>query len=125
MSGNQTQKIITFIVTEEGDTADVIIDEEALCPDSVEPDSSEEESSEESSSNEEASSEEEASEDETESEEVSSNEQSEVASSESSQEESTSNIIAKKEGCSSAMSAIMGLPVLALGVCTLCKRKKD
>ena len=163
LSGNQTQKVITFIVTEEGDTADVIIDEEALCPDSVEPDSSEEESSEEESSeevssseeissseeqsseevssseeesseepvssveesSEEGSSEEESIEDEPVSEETSSDEQSEVASSESSQEESTSNIIAKKEGCSSAMSAIMGLPVLALGFCALFKRKKD
>ncbi len=32
-SGNSTKKTITFIVTSEGDTADVVIDEEALCPD--------------------------------------------------------------------------------------------
>ena len=154
LSGNQTQKVITFIVTEEGDTADVIIDEEALCPDPVEPDSSEEESSEEISSSEEESSEEptsseevssseeavsseeesseesssieQSSEDETESEETSSDEQPAITSSESSkQEDLTSSGGAKKEGCGSVLSVMTGLPLLALGVCVLFKRKKD
>ena len=151
LSGNQTQKVITFIVTEEGDTADVIIDEEALCPDPVEPDFSEEESSEEISSSEEvssseqsseeaASSEEEASgeissgeqsseedvsEEITSSKEPTSSENSEVANSEKSEDEGGDNSIEDKPGCGSVISVMAGLPLLALGACVLFKRKKD
>ena len=163
LSGNQTQKVITFIVTEEGDTADVIIDEEALCPDPVEPDSSEEESSEEISSSEEesseeptsseeesseeissseeesseeptsseeesseepTSSEEESSEDEASSEKPTSSENSGVSISEKSEDEGKDNL-SNKLGCGSVMSVMTGLPMLALGVCVLFKRKKD
>ena len=157
LSGNQTQKVITFIVTEEGDTSDVIIDEEALCPDPVEPDSSEEESSEESTSSEEvSSSEEESSEEVSSSEEESSEEES--SEEESSEEESSEEITSSEEsasekptssekpvesaseksedegkdgsiksklGCGSVTSVMTGLPLLALGVCVLFKRKKD
>ena len=158
LSGNETQKVITFIVTEEGDTADVIIDEEALCPDPVEPDSSEEESSEEISSSEEesseestsseeissseeesseeptsseeesseepTSSEEESSEDEASSEKPTSSENSGVSASEKSEDEGKDNS-SNKLGCGSVMSVMTGLPMLALGVCVLFKRKKD
>ena len=152
LSGNQTQKVITFIVTEEGDTADVIIDEETLYPDPVEPDSSEEESSEEISSSEEESSEEvssseqsseepasseeessveeDASEEEsneeiTSSKESASSENSEVANSEKSEDEGEDSSIKSKPGCGSVMSVMTGLPILALGACVLFKRKKD
>lgn len=37
LSGNQTRKTITFIVTVEGDTSDVIIDEEKLCNPPINP----------------------------------------------------------------------------------------
>ena len=153
LSGNETQKVITFIVTEEGDTADVIIDEEALCPDPVEPDSSEEissseeesseeptsseeissseeesseepTSSEEESSEEPTSSEEESSEDEASSEKPTSSENSDVSASEKSEDEGKDNS-SNKLGCGSVMSVMTGLPMLALGVCVLFKRKKD
>jgi hypothetical protein len=153
LSGNQTQKVITFIVTEEGDTSDVIIDEEALCPDPVEPDSSEEEStsseevssseeesSEEVSSSEEESSEEESSEEESSeeesSEEITSSEESTSekptssekpieSDSEKSEDEGKDGSVKSKRGCGSVTSVMTGLPLLALGVCVLFKRKKD
>ena len=137
LSGNQTQAVITFIVTAEGDTADVVIDEEALCTESVEPESSEEtssneepESSEEvSSSSKESSSIKDSSsskdsvssEKPVSSEEPATSESSEVSASDSEQQDD--GILAKL-GCGGALGVMGGLPVLALA-CVLLKKKED
>ena len=135
LSGNKTQKSITFVVTPEGDTADTIIDEEVLCPDSVEPDSSvESDSSEEPDSSVEpnSSKEPESSKESNSSKEPESSkapvasENSEASKSESSKEgEGMSSGANTKPGCGSTLSTVAGLPLLALCVCALLKRRKD
>ena len=111
LSGNQTQKVITFIVTAEGDTADVVIDEEALCPDVVEPDSSvdssssEEDSSiqESSSSKEDSSSEEDSSIQESSSSKEDSSSEEDISSEEESSSEKSSS--SKKDSSSKRTSS--------------------
>ena len=136
MSGNSAQKVITFIVTEEGDTADVVIDEEALCSIPVEPESSEEttsseapESSEEilSSDAPESSEKPVSSEAPESSEELVSSEapeESKLESSQQKQSQEENSLGQSKSGCGSALACASGFPLLLLGACTLLKRKK-
>ena len=111
-SGNSTEKTITFIVTSEGDTADVVIDEEALCPDLVEPESSEEPTS----SNTPESSEEIASSEKP--------EESELESSQQKQSQENTSMEQSESGCGSALVGSLGMPLMLLGTCALFKRKK-
>lgn len=111
-SGNSTEKTITFIVTSEGDTADVVIDEEALCPDLVEPESSEEPTS----SNTPESSEEIASSE--------TPEESELESSQQKQSQENTSMEQSESGCGSALVGSLGMPLMLLGACALFKRKK-
>ena len=57
-SNNKTVKTITFYVTKTGDSSDVVVDEEELCPEEESESESEEESEEESTSSKESSSQE-------------------------------------------------------------------
>lgn len=103
---------ITFIVTSEGDTADVVIDEEALCPDLVESERSEEPTS----SNTPESSEEIAS--------SKTPEESELESSQQKQSQENTSMEQSESGCGSALVGSLGMSSMLLGACALFKRKK-
>ncbi len=132
LSGNQTVKSITFIVTENGDISDVVIDEEELTKDQ---ESDSEESTSESSSEEESESKpESSSEEESESKPESSSEEESESKTESvlestddgsseSQSQSVNNQNSTQSGCFGAIGEMFGLPLLLLLGITLLKRK--
>lgn len=91
---------ITFIVTSEGDTADVVIDEEALCPDLVEPESSEEIASSKTP------------------------EESELESNQQKQSQENTSMKQSESGCDSALVGSLGMSLMLLSACALFKRKK-
>lgn len=131
LSGNTTEEVITFIITQEGDTADIIIDEEILCPELEMPeDSSSEiiESSEDSSL--ESVEPEESSSEVVEPEESSSIEHSQSEEKESSKEEviitsSQENANEEKSGCSGVVGSTAVVVLSALLGVAILKKKKD
>ena len=146
LSNNVTEKVVTFIVSKEGDTADIIIDEEALCPDVEEPEESGLESAEpeESSSSEVIEPEESSSSEVIEPEESSSSEviepeeSSSITPSQSTENESSKDAPlttssaeqeslenTKKSGCSGAINSAMVVTLSILFGAVVLKKKKD
>ncbi len=148
LSGNKTEKVVTFIVTEDGDTADVVIDEEEICPDWVDPDllpdddstsddstsddSTSDDANSDNSTSDDSTSDDNSSEDSTSSEDSASDEDS-VNSGNSSTTESGNNQqdeqkpsdTPAKAGCGSSLGVMAGLPLLVAGAFVLLKKKEN
>ena len=104
-SNNKTVKTITFYVTKTGDSSDVVVDEEELCPEEESESESEEESEEESTSSKESSSQEDS------------------ATSKDSQESKSGS----SAGCTGSMNGfvgIFGILIIAVIVFILIRRRR-
>lgn len=142
LSGNQTHKTITFIVTAEGDSADTVIDEEELCNPQIPEDSEIPETSEkpedseipETSEKPEDSEKPETSEKPEDSEIPETSEKpenseipevSEKPETSDKQESAGNSESTAKTGCGSTLATMAGLPLLAFVACALLKKKEN